>query len=47
MKGTIKEKYRVLPGPEGILPPAAASMGVFPPDPGMVLSKEKLFRKKK
>jgi hypothetical protein len=28
------EPYRVVPGPEGYLPPAAASMGVELPDPG-------------
>ena len=39
----IKEKrsdrttYRVVPGPEGFLPPAAASMGVVLPDPGQGL----------
>jgi hypothetical protein len=37
MKQSIKEKYRVLPGPEGILPPAAALMGILPPDLGMGL----------
>ncbi len=29
--------YKVLPGPEGILPPAAMSMGVAPPEPGWAL----------
>ncbi len=28
------ERYKVLPGPEHFLPPAAASMGVVLPDPG-------------
>ena len=28
------ERYRVLPGPEGFLPPAAASMGIRLPEPG-------------
>ena len=27
-------QYRVLPGPEHFLPPAAASMGVYLPNPG-------------
>ncbi|HSW36141.1 MAG TPA: carbon monoxide dehydrogenase beta subunit family protein [Candidatus Limnocylindrales bacterium] len=30
-------KYRVLPGPEGYLPPAAASMGVILPEKGYAL----------
>jgi len=30
-------KYRVLPGPEGFLPPAAATMGVMTPDAGQIL----------
>jgi hypothetical protein len=30
-------EYRVLPGPEAYLPPAAASMGVILPDPGQGL----------
>ncbi len=34
---TQEKRYRVLPGPEGILPPAAALMGVVPPPPGMGL----------
>lgn len=34
---TKEARYRVLPGPEGILPPAAASMGILPPDRGMGL----------
>lgn len=29
-----EERYRVLPGPEAFLPPAAAMMGVVLPDPG-------------
>ncbi|HEX9758652.1 MAG TPA: carbon monoxide dehydrogenase beta subunit family protein [Nitrospiria bacterium] len=29
-----KERYRVVPGPEAFLPPAAAMMGVQLPDPG-------------
>lgn len=29
--------YRVLPGPEAFLPPAAASLGVTTPDPGEIL----------
>ena len=29
-----EERYRVLPGPEAFLPPAAACMGVVLPDPG-------------
>lgn len=32
-----EEKYRVLPGPEAYLPPAAACMGVTLPDPGQAL----------
>jgi len=31
---TIREKYRVAPGPEGYLAPAAAVMGARLPDPG-------------
>ena len=27
-------QYRVLPGPEHFLPPAAASMGIYLPNPG-------------
>ncbi|MBI1822926.1 MAG: 2-oxoglutarate:ferredoxin oxidoreductase [Nitrospirae bacterium] len=34
---TKETRYRVLTGPEGILPPAAALMGVLPPDLGMGL----------
>jgi hypothetical protein len=34
---TQEKRYRVLPGPEGILPPAAALMGIVPPDLGMGL----------
>ncbi|MFI5343083.1 MAG: carbon monoxide dehydrogenase beta subunit family protein [Chlamydiales bacterium] len=34
---TQERHYRVLPGPEGILPPAAALMGIVPPDLGMGL----------
>lgn len=30
----MEERYRVLPGPEAYLPPAAACMGVVLPDPG-------------
>ena len=29
--------YRVVPGPEGFLPPAAATMGVMTPDAGQIL----------
>lgn len=29
-----KERYRVLPGPEGLLPPSAASMGILQPKDG-------------
>ena len=32
-----KEKYRVLPGPEGILPPSASHMGVILPEEGQGL----------
>ncbi len=32
-----EEKYKVLPGPEAFLPPAAACMGVELPDPGQAL----------
>lgn len=31
------ERYRVVTGPEGLLPPAAATMGVTLPDPGYAL----------
>lgn len=31
---TIVSKYQVVPGPEGILPPSAASMGVILPEDG-------------
>ena len=31
---TAKSSYKVLPGPEGYLPPAAATMSVMLPDPG-------------
>lgn len=31
---TIENKYRVVPGPEGLLPPAAAFMGVMLPEDG-------------
>ena len=30
----MEERYRVMPGPEAYLPPAAACMGVVLPDPG-------------
>jgi hypothetical protein len=36
-RGSRKAIYRVVPGPEGFLPPAAASMGVVLPDPGQGL----------
>jgi hypothetical protein len=42
----MEERYRVLPGPEAYLPPAAACMGVTLPDPGqahiegMIVSEE-------
>ena len=35
-------EYRVLPGPEAYLPPAAASMGVVLPDPGQGLIEGKI-----
>jgi hypothetical protein len=34
MMGEKEERYRVLPGPEAFLPPAAAMMGITLPDPG-------------
>lgn len=34
MSFTKKERYRVLPGPEGLLPPAAAAMGILQPNEG-------------
>ncbi|MBI5197697.1 MAG: carbon monoxide dehydrogenase [Nitrospirae bacterium] len=37
MRDEQEERYRVLPGPEGFLPPAAAMMGVTLPDPGQSL----------
>src|SRR4029077_18040736 len=42
-------QYRVLPGPEHFLPPAAASMGVYLPNPGeahingVIVSEEKAY----
>ena len=42
-------QYRVLPGPEHFLPPAAASMGMFLPNPGeahingVIVSEEKAY----
>ena len=42
-------QYRVLPGPEHFLPPAAASMGIFLPNPGeahingVIVSEEKAY----
>ncbi|TYT76049.1 carbon monoxide dehydrogenase beta subunit family protein [Desulfobotulus mexicanus] len=32
-----ESSYKVLPGPEGYLPPAAATMGVMLPDPGQAI----------
>ncbi len=32
-----QSKYRVIPGPEGFLPPAAAAMGIMTPDAGQIL----------
>ncbi|MDC4225775.1 MAG: hypothetical protein MPW15_16380 [Candidatus Manganitrophus sp.] len=34
MKQTQEPAYRVLPGPEGLLPPAAAIMGIHLPEDG-------------
>ncbi len=42
-------QYRVLPGPEHFLPPAAASMGMYLPNPGeahingVIVSEEKAY----
>src|SRR5262249_56199607 len=42
-------QYRVLPGPEHFLPPAAASMGIYLPNPGeahingVIVSEEKAY----
>jgi hypothetical protein len=44
---TKEKPYRVLPGPEGILPPAAALMGVLPPDLGMGLVEGEALPEKK
>ncbi|MBI1820640.1 MAG: 2-oxoglutarate:ferredoxin oxidoreductase [Nitrospirae bacterium] len=44
---TKDKRYRVLPGPEGILPPAAALMGVLPPDLGMGLVEGEALPEKK
>ncbi len=40
----IKQKYRVNPGPESFLPPAAASMGVILPDQGQGLVAGEIVR---
>lgn len=40
----IQQKYRVIPGPEAFLPPAAASMGVILPDQGQGLVEGEIIR---
>lgn len=42
--GNIKPKYRVVPGPEAFLPPAAASMGILLPDQGQGLMEGTVIR---
>ncbi|MBI1823016.1 MAG: 2-oxoglutarate:ferredoxin oxidoreductase [Nitrospirae bacterium] len=44
---TDLEQYRVLPGPEGILPPAAAYMGVLLPEEGQGLLEGDLVNEEK
>jgi len=44
---TKEKRYRVLPGPEGILPPAAASMGIVPPVPGFGLVEGEVLQESK
>lgn len=39
---TVSSEYQVLPGPEGYLPPAAASMGVLLPEPGEAIIEGKI-----
>ena len=38
-----EERYRVVTGPEGLLPPAAAAMGITLPDPGQVHIEGEIF----
>ena len=40
-------QYRVLPGPQHFLPPAAASMGIYLPNPGEAHITVSLFLKKR
>jgi hypothetical protein len=48
-RGTKNKKaiYRVVPGPEGFLPPTAASMGVVLPDAGQGLVEGEVIREEK
>ena len=47
MKQTQEPSYRVLPGPEGLLPPAAAIMGIRLPEEGEGLVEGRIVTEEK